>query len=384
MGRTERWPEATQIRPVLSNPKANPALTAALHEAMAKADLPDSGVQNEIIQAARELIFWEEDDGIHFEVIGFSLDMATGCLMLGRSFEVYGFANDEDAKRTLAIAVAADVPIYPQDESNVQRLVELYESLFTDGIKVPDGEGNEVTLLPRFKAAHSVEATGMANANARFQPADLYMREHSYQERLRQLVEAERVVTNLRHAIRALEVELNRGVRDENALQRILTERPSLLGIEYRQILPKHSLGGEYELDYAAVTNNGFVHCIEIEPSSLSLYSKAGNPRAELVHAEQQVLDWLDWLDRHSEYAASKLPTLLRPTGTVVIGRRPDLSDADVKRLERRNAAWGGTLRVLTYDDLLEQARAILLWLTGGFGHENDLREGTPETRSQV
>jgi hypothetical protein len=182
------------------------------------------------------------------------------------------------------------------------------------------------------------------------------------------LVEAERVIASLTAALDELESELQKNERDENALQRILTSRPSLLGLEYRAIIPKHSLGAEYELDYAAITTNGFVHCIEIEPSNMELYTKAGNPRAELVHAEQQVLDWLDWMDRHREYAAAKLPTLLRPTGTVVIGRRGDLSDKDVLRLERRNAAWSGTLRILTYDDLVDQGRAVLGWLTTGFG----------------
>jgi hypothetical protein len=370
VGRSDMWNDRILVRPGLLDPDSNPELTGALRAAWETAGLSDDGFLSSILRTAHEVIFRQEDDGDHFQVIGFALDARTGCLALEKSFDIFGFDDDEDSKRTLALAVSYDIPIYPEDASDVRRLSLLYESLYSAGIHV-DQDGQKTRLVPTFKAAHRVDLEDLDHST-KIQPIDFYVREAANRTRLAELVEAERVVAGLRLAIEELSAELAKDVRDENALQRLLTARPSLLGLEYRQVIPKHSLGGEYELDYAAITTNGFVHCIEIEPSTLKLYGKGGNPRAELVHAEQQVLDWLDWMDRHAEYASAKLPTLLRPTGTVVMGRRRDLTDRDVMRLERRNAAWSGTLRVLTYDDLVDQARATLSWLTHGFGPDSN------------
>lgn len=366
MGRSDKWSDAVLIAPVVSGPDANPELAEALRQAQAAADLPDRSFWQATFGAAKEVIFRVEDDGPHIAIVGFSLDAKTGCLSLSNQFDVFDMGDDDGVKGTIAHAITHDVPIYPETPSDIPKLVELYESIFAEGFEVPTGDGRRVTVRPSFKDAHNV-ALEEIDDETRIQPLDYWLRERRNADRIRELVEAERVVVGLQKAVEALEDELKKEVRDEHALQRILTDRPSLLGIEYREIIPKHSLGGEYELDYAAITTSGFVHCIEIEPSTMHLYTKAGNPRADLVHAEQQVLDWLDWLDRHTEYASSRLPTVLKPTGTVIIGRRADLSDQDKVRLERRNAAWNGTLRVLTYDDLLDQARATLSWLTSGF-----------------
>lgn len=351
--------------PGIADPGANPTLTAALHEALRNASVENVGIIHSMIRTSREVILSEEPDGTHLIIIGFSIDANTGCLSLAKTFDVFGFDDDDDLKRVLALAVSEDVPIYPENRASVPRLAALYESLFAKGFTA-EVHGVKRVLKLTVQAAHGA-SLGEIDDSTVIQPVDYYLKQAANEAQLVRLVEAERVVLALRVAIEELRHELDKNVRDENALQRILTDRPGLLGLEYRQVIPKHSLGNEYELDYAAVTMNGFIHLIEIEPSNLPLFTKSGNPRAELTHAEQQVLDWLDWVDTHREYAASRLPTLLRPTGTVIMGRRTDLTPADAHRLERRNAGWGGTLRILTYDDLVQQGEATLRLLTEGF-----------------
>ena len=90
--------------------------------------------------------------------------------------------------------------------------------------------------------------------------------------------EAARALAALRAAIAELDAQLALPDRDESALQRILTRNPALFGAEYRRVLPKHTLGSEYEMDYALERVSGLVDLVEIEPSTLRLYTQAGNP----------------------------------------------------------------------------------------------------------
>ncbi len=92
----------------------------------------------------------------------------------------------------------------------------------------------------------------------------------------------------------------------------------------------------------------------------LPLYTKGGNPSSHLVHAEQQVLDWLAWTEANAEYARKKLPGLKNPIGYIVIGRDSSLSSSSRDKLNRRNAALRGTMVIMTYDDLVRRAEAIL------------------------
>ena len=129
--------------------------------------------------------------------------------------------------------------------------------------------------------------------------------------------------------------------------------------------IPKHKLGSEFELDYALERTSGQVDLVEIEASNLKLFTQSGDPTSHLVHAEQQVLDWLLWLEWNSAYAREHLPGLMSPMGFVVIGRRGSFSDDLGKKLQKRNAIFRGQLQVLTYDDLLDQAKNLLSHLEG-------------------
>jgi Domain of unknown function (DUF4263) len=99
---------------------------------------------------------------------------------------------------------------------------------------------------------------------------------------------------------------------------------------------------------------------LTIEQSKLQLYTKRGDPSSALTHAEQQVLDWLEWVERNSAYARQSMPGLVRPVGFVIIGRRTQLNDKFAQKLERRNQNFNGAIQILTYDDLLEKSKNTL------------------------
>jgi len=187
-------------------------------------------------------------------------------------------------------------------------------------------------------------------------PVEIVLLRSRISSRLAELEAAGDTLHRLDSAIAALRHVLGVDVRNEHDLQRILTANPILFGPEYRRVLPKHRLGAEYEMDYALERHSGFVDLVEIEASTHVLYNAKGDPRTELVHAEQQVLDWIEWMQAHGEYARSGLPQIDRPRGYVVIGRRASLDDIAARKLRLRNRVHHDTLEVLTYDDLLDRA----------------------------
>ena len=177
--------------------------------------------------------------------------------------------------------------------------------------------------------------------------------------------EATRVLAALRFAISELNEALAAGPGNEGELQRVLTHHPVIFGPYYARVQPKFRLGGDYEMDFALVRVSGLVDLVEIEASTHKLFNKRGDAAGPLVHAEQQVLDWLSWLEDYGSLARRDLPELQRPTGYVVIGRDSSLDTNGRRRLAQRNAVFGSALETLTYDGLLERANNLLRQLEG-------------------
>jgi hypothetical protein len=72
------------------------------------------------------------------------------------------------------------------------------------------------------------------------------------------------------------------------------------------------------------------------------------------------VRDFQSWLTDNIAYARTKLPEISRPLGLVVIGRRMTLTPETNRSLEEENFMRHGHVRVVTYDDLINQARTIM------------------------
>ncbi len=196
-------------------------------------------------------------------------------------------------------------------------------------------------------------------------PAELQLMRRAIQQEFERHTEAERILKGLRSAIAELEDCLKDEGRNEGALQKALTLNPILFGAEYIRILPKHTLGSEFEMDYALERTSGDVDLVEIEASNLPLFTKNGNPTNYLIHAEQQILDWLHWIERNHAYVREKLTGIMKPIGYVVIGRKKNMSESDSGRLQQRNVLFRGSIEILTYDDLLTKSKNLLGILEG-------------------
>lgn len=170
-------------------------------------------------------------------------------------------------------------------------------------------------------------------------------------------------------ALRDLISEFERLLRDatvEEQLQSFLKDNPQLLDLRAIQVDPKVPLGSEYVTDFI-LTLPGDKHVlVEIERANLRLYTQGKNPSAHMTHAVQQVEDWLDWAYENVTYLRSRYPSLHEPQGLVVLGRRESLDHKAIKALRRRNT--NSRIRVATYDDLLDEVRAIAAnierWIT--------------------
>lgn len=328
----------------------------------------------DFISACRELIFDMKDGKPIFHCIAYSLDVDRMSIVIQPMFEMLvGEAGDEaqvaeEIENTLALAAGIGVSVFPNTADLAPVLAKHHRKMLIDGFTAPDESGTRVRLRLRRSPGARIDDPRyitQLEPTEHLSPAELLLIKESIGTELVRLSNAERALSNLRLAISELAELVNSDKRNEGALQRCLTENPSLFGPDYVCIFPKHKLGAEYEMDYALERYSGVVDLVEIEASSLPIFTKAGDPSQYLTHAEQQVMDWLAWIERHSAYARESLPGLMAPIGYVVIGTSSGLAGELREKLHRRNAMFRGSLLILTYEDLLARARHILRFLEG-------------------
>lgn len=322
-----------------------------------------------LIQAAKELIFDIENGKPVFHVVYFALDAKTVELVLAPSFKILGLNTKDEVKSILAMAMAMDVPVYPNTDDVASKLVGYHKDLLTHGFKEKDRAGKEVHVVPTkfwgidFESSQFIEKV---KPQEMFPPAELLMMKTAAMKKIREQEHAGLILASICSAINELSERLEAANKpNEEYLQDCLTKNPILFGPEYRRVIPKHKLGGEYIMDYALERVSGLVDLVEIEASVHRLYVRKGQPSRYLVHAEQQVLDWLRWVEKYPSYTQESLPGIQRPIGYIIIGRRSSLSPTDESRLARRNIVFRDTIRIMTYDELLQRAQNLLDLLKG-------------------
>lgn len=331
---------------------------------------------NSMITACKELIYDVVDGSPVFHAIMFSIDANRVEIVLSNLFTILPSSEeteeneneDEEIRNTLAMAVVAEVPVYPNTPELASELAKHHLAMLTHGFAAPDGEGGkmqlQLTRQPGSEIANPDYLSEIDTTTTYF-PAEIELIKQSLRDEIRRRDHAGQILAALSLAISDLEKNLQSQKRNEGKLQKCLTDNPILFGLDYVRMIPKHRLGAEYEMDYALEKTSGLYDLVEIEASNHKLYTAAGNPSNQLVHAEQQVLDWLTWIEANNAYARQKLPALMSPVGFVVIGRRDTLSDDSSTKLRKRNTLLKGYVQILTYDDLLDRARTILTHLEG-------------------
>jgi hypothetical protein len=162
-----------------------------------------------------------------------------------------------------------------------------------------------------------------------------------------------------RAILQGFEDLLAAGPAKEEELHRFLVTHPVLLDPFVTELRTKHELGSDFITDFVVRRTNDEYVVVEIENSTDRLFNQDGSFSADLMKAVGQVRDFQAWIGDNLAYAQKKLPGIRRPEGLVVIGRRAELSEIMEKRLSEENYSRRGHIKIVTFDDLLSQAKVV-------------------------
>jgi hypothetical protein len=161
-----------------------------------------------------------------------------------------------------------------------------------------------------------------------------------------------------------LESMIGRGLA-ERAYQSWFEAHPAFLDPLASSVVERQPLAEKWKTDFVIRRLDDEYLLVEIEKPQDSPFTAYPRPTRSLSHALAQILNWFAWLEDHISYAqANDFPGIHAPTGMVVIGRRSELSKEQSRMLGALNDQLYPRIRVLTYDDVLSNARNILRNLT--------------------
>ena len=119
-------------------------------------------------------------------------------------------------------------------------------------------------------------------------------------------------------------------------------------------------VGKEYVLDFLVHEADGPYVLVEIENPRHALVNSNGDISAAVNHALQQVEDWQEWIEDNLPTVQKKFPDMSAPQGLVVIGRSVRMTNAQKRKIARRNINLRGNLKISTYDDLVANTTAYI------------------------
>jgi hypothetical protein len=152
----------------------------------------------------------------------------------------------------------------------------------------------------------------------------------------------------------------------EQILHSFLQNHPELLCPTHVKMWSKLPFGSTItDFVFRDATNDYLL--VELERSTLPLFRRDGHASADLTHAQGQITDW-------KRYIEDNLPTVQRelglsaitsnPRGLVVIGRSNALTPENRRKLQAMQNELP-KLSILTYDDVYENAKAVIENLLG-------------------
>jgi hypothetical protein len=150
---------------------------------------------------------------------------------------------------------------------------------------------------------------------------------------------------------------LSQGLNEEK-YQQFLSCNPVLLDPLASRVIPKQPLGLEFKTDYVIQRLDNQYFAVEIEKPQDLLFTRADDFSAGFTHAFGQVIDFLEWVDTHAEYARHHMPGISSPRGVLVMGMRTQFSPAQGAKLKRL-CINTPNIEVLTFDDVLERGRTL-------------------------
>lgn len=150
----------------------------------------------------------------------------------------------------------------------------------------------------------------------------------------------------------------------ESEIQELLHEHPWILGGHFRDVTRHRALDDRNIPDFTATRiSDGCLDVIEIKLPTAMCCRRDGNLSSAFNDAWNQVERYLRFVDTNRDYLLrEKQLRFENAKATLVIGRA--LTDNEI-RLIREKESFNGRITVLSYDQLLEQARRILGFVRG-------------------
>ncbi|MCC7423819.1 MAG: DUF4263 domain-containing protein [Planctomycetaceae bacterium] len=152
----------------------------------------------------------------------------------------------------------------------------------------------------------------------------------------------------------------------EEELHQFLKSKPHLLCPTKVAMWSKLSFGARAS-DFVFREATGEYLLVEIERSTLPLFIKSGDQSADLNHACSQITDWKRYIEDNLKTVQSELGLVgitANPNSLVVIGRSSTLTEENRRKLVALQKEVP-TRRIYTYDDVYDNARAVLENLLG-------------------
>ncbi len=150
--------------------------------------------------------------------------------------------------------------------------------------------------------------------------------------------------------------------KNEEPIQDFIEENPILLSrFTAARIFKKPQIVGRFQADFIILDSKHHLWFIELEKPSLLLFKKNGHPTSVLMHAFEQVNDWLQ---QYRKYPGAILEALnlkdedvVAVQGAVIAGRKRSVSIATLQRF-LLNPPYSN-IEFLTIDELGESLMTI-------------------------
>lgn len=158
----------------------------------------------------------------------------------------------------------------------------------------------------------------------------------------------------------------------EEVLQLYLREHPEILAPTQIQMWPKKKIG-PHQTDFVFRTATNEFILVELERPDLPLFVQSGQPSHYLTHAQTQILDWKRYIEDNLDTVQRELGLMgisSNPNGLIVMGRLSSPTDDNRRMLTTIANQWP-KLRIVTYDDILSEAKAVVENLLGPIWFES-------------
>jgi len=145
---------------------------------------------------------------------------------------------------------------------------------------------------------------------------------------------------------------------DEPSFQKFFEANPQFLDPMAVEAWPEPNLFGSRKPDFVVKRSDGSYLIVEIECPSKVIMTKAGQPSADVTHAEHQATDYRKYMLGHITNVKDVFPGFSEPDCLVVVGLEGALTKNQKSALASLNDA-RHRLKVVGFDWILDRAKKI-------------------------